>query len=74
MVHGPPVRWLCVATVAAGGLACLGVAYLLVAAEEEVAGRPAGGVAVWSLTAAGMLQLVLAGWGVWSWGYAEGAG
>ncbi|HYH63252.1 MAG TPA: hypothetical protein VD866_00995 [Urbifossiella sp.] len=80
VVHGPLVRALCVAMVAAGGLICLGFAAALpwIVAEGE---GPApedwldGFGDYWGFAAllagVGLLQLAIAGWGVWSWGSAE---
>jgi hypothetical protein len=82
VVHGPMVRLLCVAMVAAGGLICLGFVAVLpvVLGDDEV--TPENWVAWWGdwlpiaviLAGAGALQLAVAGWGVWSWRSAEGAG
>lgn len=82
VVHGLSVRLLCVAMVAAGGLTCLGFVAILpvVMSDDDV--TPENWVAWWGdwlpvaaiLVGAGLLQLAVAGWGVWSWRSAEGAG
>jgi hypothetical protein len=79
--HGPLVRWMCVLLVAASGLICLGFAALLpltVADDPTAAGWVAGLSEMWPLVGCvggvGLLQLALAGWGVWTRHSAEGAG
>ncbi|QDU18424.1 hypothetical protein [Urbifossiella limnaea] len=82
VVHGPGVRLLCVACVAAGGCLCLWFAVALpwvVAGDADPPDDWLEGVGEWwpfavLLAGAGLLQLAVAGWGVWSWGSAEGAG
>lgn len=82
VVHGSSVRLLCVAMVAAGGVICLAfVAALPVLMSENVV-TPENWLAWWGdwlpaavfFAGAGVLQLAVAGWGVWSWRAAEGAG
>ncbi|MBN9518189.1 hypothetical protein J0H58_06675 [bacterium] len=83
VAHDPFVRLLCVAMVAAGGLICLGFAaalpWILAEGEgpapedwlDELGDRwPFAAI----LGGAGVLQLAVAGWGVWTWRSAEGAG
>ncbi|HEX4612663.1 MAG TPA: hypothetical protein VH092_30995 [Urbifossiella sp.] len=65
------VRWLCIAIVSIGGLACLGFAVVL---ESEAGEEAVGGViGAACLAMAGGLMLALAGWGVWTRHSVEGA-
>lgn len=84
VVHGPLVRLLCVACVAAGGLLCLAFTAILPwilagdgegpAPEDWLDGLGDGWPLAVILAGAGLLQLAIAGWGVWAWPSAEGAG
>jgi len=82
VVHGPMVRLLCAALVATGGVVCLGFVAVLPLALSDDEVTPEDWVAWWGdwwpvavlMAGAGLLQLAVAAWGVWSWRSAEGAG
>ena len=82
VVHGLSVRLLCAAMVAVGGLICLAFVAALPALMSDDEVTPENWVAWWGdllpiaaiVVGAGLLQLVVAGWGVWSWRSAPARG